>query len=623
MISYLQAENITKSFGDLVLFTGLSLSIHKEQKIALIARNGTGKSTLLKIIAGKDSADTGKIIMQNGLTVGYLEQDPVIDETRTVLEEVYNSSSGIVQLLKEYHSVMEEHDQKKIEVVLEQMDVQKAWDHEVKVKQILAELKIENHNDKISTLSGGQKKRIALANVLINEPDILILDEPTNHLDLEMIEWLEKFLIQSKSSLLMVTHDRYFLDNVCSDILELDDKKLYLYKGNYSYFLRKRDERISGFNAEVERARNLLRTELEWMRRMPKARTTKSKSRIDSFYELEDVASQRKHEKAVTINIKTNRLGQKILSIHYLNKSFDDKMIIRDFTYSFARNEKIGVIGKNGSGKTTFLNIITGELEADSGKFEVGETVVFGYYKQDGIKFKEDQRVIDVVKEIAEVISLADGKKMTVSQFLLYFLFTHEMQYTRVEKLSGGEKRRLYLMTVLMRNPNFLILDEPTNDLDIITLNVLEEYLKNFPGCVLVVSHDRFFMDKIVDHLFVFEGEGVTRDFPGNYTQYRIKRDQEAKKIKPRVQVKTETKDTRPVNDYSARLTFREKFEFEQLETELQKLQQEKAEIEKDMHTGRLKPEMMNEKSIRYGELLGLIDEKEMRWLELSEKGGD
>jgi ATP-binding cassette subfamily F protein uup len=621
MISYLQVENITKSFGDLVLFEDISLSIHKDQKIALIAKNGTGKTSLLEIIAGNDTPDSGQITMKNDITVGYLEQDPKFDDQKTVIEEVYSSSSDVVSLLQTYHKVMAENDKYQLQDVLEKMDILKAWDHEVKVKQILAELKIENPDDKIATLSGGQKKRIALANLLINEPDILILDEPTNHLDLDMIEWLEEFLLNTKSSILMVTHDRYFLDRVCSDIIELDENQLFHYKGNYSYFLKKRDERIYNFNSEVDKARNLLRREREWINRTPMARTTKSKYRIENFYDLKDKAAQKKYDEKVKIDVKTSRLGKKILVINYLNKSFGDKQIIKDFTYTFSRNEKIGIIGKNGTGKTTFLNIITENIKADSGKFEIGETVVFGYYKQDGIKFKEDQRVIDIIKEIAEVVTLSDGKKFSASQFLQYFLFTPEMQYTRVEKLSGGEKRRLYLMTVLMRNPNFLILDEPTNDLDIMTLNVLEDYLMNFPGCVLIVSHDRYFMDKIVDHVFSFEGNGLIKDFPGNYTIYRQKKLQ-AEKNKPTTAQSSDKqlKSKEPSNDYQNRLSYKEKYELEQLEKELEELESRKAKLETNINSGVLKQEELIEKSEELGQVIEEIESKEFRWLELNEK---
>lgn len=619
MISYLQAENISKSYGDLVLFKDLSLSIHKDQKIAIIAKNGAGKTSLLQIIAGLDSPDEGKITIRNNISIGYLKQDPVFDESKTVLEAVFDSSSEIIHELEKYNKAIISNDKNQLQEAMERMDLLNAWDYEVKIKQVLAELKISNHNEVIRNLSGGQKKRIALANVIINEPDILILDEPTNHLDIEMIEWLEDFLIRSKSSLLMVTHDRYFLDKVCTDIFEIDDKKLYHYKGNYSYFLKKRDERINNHNSEIDRARNLLRKELDWMNRMPKARATKAKARIDSFYQLEEIASNKKVDKKVRIDIKTSRLGKKILSIHYLNMSYGDNHLIKDFTFSFTRNEKIGIIGNNGTGKTTLLNIICGDLKADSGKFEIGETVVFGYYKQEGIQFKEDQKVIDVIKEIAEIVTLSDGKKFSASQFLQYFLFTPEMQYSRIEKLSGGERRRLYLMTILMKNPNFLILDEPTNDLDIITLQVLEEYLQNFPGCLIVVSHDRFFMDKIVDHIFVFQGNAVIKDFPGNYSEYRRQKTNQLSSIKKTEKPVISNKLKSPA-DYSGKLSFKEKYELEQIEKELKELENEKNSLENQLNSGNLINDELNVKSKRFSEIIDIIDQKESRWLELNEK---
>ncbi|GAB4282937.1 MAG: ABC-F family ATP-binding cassette domain-containing protein [Marinilabiliales bacterium] len=619
MIPYLQAENISKSFGDLVLFEDISLSVHKDQKIALIARNGTGKSTLLQILAGNDTPDSGKIIIKNDISIGYLMQNPVFNEQNTVLEEAFNSSNEIVNLIKSYNNAIKTGNKEQQAYYIAEMDRLGAWDYDVRAKQILSELNIENHYVKIASLSGGEKKRVALANVLINKPDVLILDEPTNHLDLNMIEWLEDYLIQSKTTLLMVTHDRYFLDRVCSDIFELDEKKLFHYKGNYSYFLKKREERIQLHNAEVDKARNLLRKELDWISRMPKARGTKAKYRVENFFKLEEKASNKKYEESIKINVKTSRLGKKILSINYLNKSFGVKTLIKDFTYSFSHNEKIGVVGKNGTGKTTLLNIITGNIKPDSGNLEIGETVVFGYYKQEGIKFKENQRVIDIVKDIAEVVTLADGKKFSVSQFLQYFLFTPDMQYTRVEKLSGGEKRRLYLMTVLMKNPNFLILDEPTNDLDIITLNVLEDYLINFQGCVLIVSHDRYFMDKIVNHIFSFEGNGVIKDFPGNYTQYReylknksklkVNKTQQPKQIKEKNQ-----------GDYTNRLSYKEKYEMQQIEAELEMLYNEKETLEKELNSGQIDHKDLSEKTGRLGKIIEEIDNKELRWLELSEK---
>jgi ATP-binding cassette subfamily F protein uup len=617
MISYIQAENISKSFGNLLLFENISFSIHKNQKLALIAKNGAGKTSLLNILAGKDTADNGKITLKNDITIGYLEQDPYVDDNKTVLEEVFTSSNKIVNTIKDYNNAIKNDDKELLQTVMEQMDSLNAWDYEVKVKQILAELKITEYDVKIGQLSGGQKKRVALANVLINKPDILILDEPTNHLDLDMIEWLENFLMNMKSSLLMVTHDRYFLDCVCSDIIELDDKKMYHYKGNYSYFLEKRDARIHNFNSEVDKARNILKRELVWMNTSPRARTTKSKSRIEAFYDIESAAAFKKRDVKVKIDVNSARLGKKVLVLNYINKNFGDNVIIKDFNYTFSKNEKIGIIGKNGTGKTTLLNIITQDLKYDSGKYELGETVVFGYYRQEIMKFKPEHRVIDVIKEIAEVVTLGDGKKFSASQFLQYFLFTPEMQYTKVEKLSGGEKRRLYLMTVLMQNPNFLILDEPTNDLDILTLNVLEDYLMNFPGCLLIVSHDRYFMDKIVEHVFVFDGNGVVKDFPGNYSIYRNKKN---KMLKSNAASKIKTNKPEKAKPISERLSYNEKYEMEQIEKELKTLEKQKTEQEQLINSGTLNSKQLIEKSKEFGNTINSIETKELRWLELSEK---
>jgi ATP-binding cassette subfamily F protein uup len=499
------------------------------------------------------------------------------------------------------------------------MNVLNAWEFELRIKQILTELKITNFDQQVKFLSGGQKKRVALAHILIDEPDFLILDEPTNHLDLEMIEWLEKYLEKAKCTLFMVTHDRYFLDRVCNEIIELEDNTIYRYKGNYSYYLEKREERIQAQNAEIERAKNLFRTELEWLRRMPQARGHKSKYRTENAYKLQEKASQRRMEEEVELMVQGKRLGNKILNVSDLSKAFGPMTILNDFTYKFSRLEKIGIIGKNGSGKSTFLNLLTGELKPDSGKIEVGETISFGYYKQEGINFNPGDRVIDIIKEIAEVVDLGNGNRMTASQFLTYFLFPPEIQYNLVEKLSGGEKRRLYLCTVLMQNPNFLILDEPTNDLDIMTLNVLEEYLRNFPGCVIVVSHDRFFMDKIVDHLFVFEGGGRIKDFPGNYSDYRdwlvdSVKEQKIPEKKSAAKPKINISEVR-------KLSYQEKKELEQLEKDITQLEEEKSLLEEFFNSGQGNPDELITKSQRHGEIRDLLDEKEMRWLELSEIG--
>ena len=616
---YLTVENLTKSYGDIELFENISFGISKNQKVALIARNGAGKTSLLNILSGKDSADSGQIIFRNDITVGFLEQNPILNESLTIIEQVFSSPSKILTTIKLYEDALESQNHEQLHDLIEQMNMLKAWDYEVKVKQILAELKIDHFHQIINTLSGGQKKRIALANVLINEPDILIMDEPTNHLDLEMIEWLEDYLSKTRITLLIVTHDRYFLENVCNEVLELDEQKIFSYKGNYSYFLEKREERLHNHNTVVDKARNLLVKELDWMRRMPKARSTKAKARIDSFYTLEKVASQKTFQQEMDINVKTERLGNKILDIKSLNKKFDNITILKDFSYVFKRFEKVGIIGKNGTGKTTFLNLITGLEKQDRGKFEVGETVVFGYYKQEGLQFKDDDRVIDIVKNIAEVITLGDGKKFTASQFLNHFLFTHKMQHSPVAKLSGGEKRRLYLLTVLMCHPNFLILDEPTNVLDIIALNVLEDYLKNFSGCLIIVSHDRYFMDKVVDHLFVFEGNGVVTDFPGNYTQYRNspKYNKQVKKLP--TEIKSEVK--RPTKEKPRKHSFKEKLEYDQLEKDISLLETEKKEIELQLNSGTLSSPELNELSKQYVEIETLLEQKMERWLELAEIG--
>ncbi|RZT93534.1 ATP-binding cassette subfamily F protein uup [Ancylomarina subtilis] len=620
MISYLQIENLSKSYGDQILFTDISFGVGQGQKIALIAKNGTGKTSLLNIIAGKDAQDSGDVTFRKDIKLGYLEQIPEMEESNTVINELFNSTDPVLSVIRDYERMIESGNEEGMTEILEKMDLFKAWDYEVKVKQILSKLKITNFDQPISQLSGGQKKRVGMAKVLITDPDFLMLDEPTNHLDLEMIEWLEDYLKKSKCTLLMVTHDRYFLDRVCNEIVEMDANNIHTYKGNYSYYLEKREERILNQNAEASKAKSLLKTEQEWMRRMPQARATKAKSRIDAFYELKEKASKSYREDKMDIDIKSARLGTKILEFDHLNKSFGDLKILEDFSYKFQRGEKIGIIGKNGTGKSTFLNIITQNLEADSGNIEIGETVVYGYYKQDGITINEDQKIIEVIKEIAESIDLGNGKVMSASQFLEYFLFPVKTQYNLVSKLSGGEKRRLYLMTVLMKNPNFLILDEPTNDLDIMTLNVLEDYLMNFKGCLIIVSHDRYFMDKVVEHLFVFEGQGQIRNFPGNYTIYRetqLEEEKEQKQVEKPVKVKKE----KPKQTVKTKLSFNEKREFEQLEKDMESLNEEKAELETAMSSGTLSNEDLMTKSARIQEVIDLLDEKEMRWLELSEIG--
>ncbi|WP_294634077.1 ribosomal protection-like ABC-F family protein [uncultured Bacteroides sp.] len=623
MVSYLQIENLTKSFGDLILFENISFGVAEGQRIGLIAKNGSGKTTLLDIIAGKEDYDNGKISFRRDLRVGYLEQNPQYPEQLTVLEACFHHGNSTVELIKEYERCMETEGHPGLDEILVRMDHEKAWDYEQKAKQILSQLKIRNFDQQVKHLSGGQLKRVALANTLITEPDLLILDEPTNHLDLDMTEWLEEYLRRNNLSLLMVTHDRYFLDRVCDEIIEIDNRQIYQYKGNYSYYLEKRQERIEAKTVEIERANNLYRTELEWMRRMPQARGHKARYREEAFYELEKVAKQRLRNDNVKLDVKASYIGSKIFEADHVYKSFGDLKILEDFSYIFARYEKMGIVGNNGTGKSTFIKILMGEQKADSGTIDIGETVRFGYYSQEGLQFDEQMKVIDVVQNIAEVIELGNGKKLTASQFLQHFLFTPETQHSYVYKLSGGERRRLYLCTVLMRNPNFLVLDEPTNDLDIITLNVLEEYLQNFKGCVIVVSHDRYFMDKVVDHLLVFNGQADIRDFPGNYTQYRSWKDEKARVEKEKEKDTGKEDKTAKVrlND-KRRMSFKEKREFEQLEVEIATLEEEKKNIEEALCSGTLPMEEIVEKSKRLPQLTDLIDEKTMRWLELSEIEG-
>ncbi len=621
MIPYLQVENLTKSFGDLVLFDKISFGIAQGQRIGLIAKNGSGKTTLLNILSGKEGYDEGSITFRRDLRVGYLEQAPSYPAGLTVLEACFHHGNSTVELIKEYEECMETPGNPGLEELLGRMEHEKAWDYERKAKQILSQLKIRDFNQKVEHLSGGQLKRVALANVLITEPDLLILDEPTNHLDLDMTEWLEEYLNRGNLSLLMVTHDRYFLDRVCSEIIEIDNKQLYSYKGNYSYYLEKRQERIDATNAEVARANNLYRTELEWMRRMPQARGHKARYREEAFYDLEKVAKQRTYDSNVKLDVKASYIGSKIFEADHLCKSFGSLKILDDFSYIFARYEKMGIVGNNGTGKSTFIKILMGLEKVDSGTLDIGETVRFGYYSQDGLQFDEQMKVIDVITAIAEVIELGNGKRLTASQFLQHFLFTPETQHSYVYKLSGGERRRLYLCTVLMKNPNFLVLDEPTNDLDIVTLQVLEEYLKNFKGCVIVVSHDRYFMDKVVDHLLVFKGQGDIRDFPGNYSDYRDWKLARAEHEKEAAKPKEEKTQRVRLND-KRRLTFKERKEMEQLETEIATLEEEKKTIEEALCSGTLSVDELTEKSKRLPLLNDELDEKSMRWLELSEIEG-
>ncbi len=621
MTPYLQVENLTKSFGDLVLFNSISFGIAEGQRIGLIAKNGSGKTTLLNILAGKEGYDEGKITFRRDLRVGYLEQSPKYPEELTVLEACFYHGNSTVELIKEYERCMETPGNPGMDELLVRMEHEKAWDYERRAKQILSQLKIRDFSQKIGHLSGGQLKRVALANILITEPDLLILDEPTNHLDLDMTEWLEEYLNRGSLSLLMVTHDRYFLDRVCSEIIEIDNRQLYSYKGNYSYYLEKRQERIEVTNAEIARANNLYRTELEWMRRMPQARGHKARYREEAFYELEKVAKQRTYDANVKLDVKASYIGSKIFEADHLCKRFGDLKILDDFSYIFARYEKMGIVGNNGTGKSTFIKILMGLEKPDSGTLDIGETVRFGYYSQEGLQFNEQMKVIDVITDIAEVIELGNGKRLTASQFLQHFLFTPETQHSYVYKLSGGERRRLYLCTVLMRNPNFLVLDEPTNDLDIVTLQVLEEYLQNFKGCVIVVSHDRYFMDKVVDHLLVFKGQGDIRDFPGNYSDYRDWKLAKAEHEKEAAKPKEEKTQRVRLND-KRRMTFKERKEFEQLEKEIAALEEEKKQIEEALCSGTLSVDELTEKSKRLPLLNDELDEKTMRWLELSEIEG-
>ena len=617
----LQIENISKSFGDLVLFSDISFTIEERQRIGLIACNGKGKSTLLKVIAGEEPQEGGKITMRNDIRVGYLEQEPDFNGDLTVIEACLQRNSEKADVIARYEAAIESGDHSQLQHLMEEMDRLDAWDYENSAKQVLSKLKIRNFNQPIKELSGGQKKRVALAAVLIEQPELMILDEPTNHLDLEMVEWLEEYLARMNSSLLMVTHDRYFLDNVCNEIIEIDDRRVYRYKGNYSYFLQKREERLQNLAAETARARNLMRKELDWMRRQPQARAHKAKYRIDAFYKLEEKAAAMRDDSKVSLEIKSQYIGNKIFVLKALSKAFGNKVITKDFFYTFARYEKLGIVGNNGTGKSTFIKMLMGRVAPDSGTIEVGETVKWGYYSQDGLSFNEQMKVIDVVKNIAEVIPVA-GKMLTASQFLQHFLFTPEKQHSYVYKLSGGEKRRLYLCTVLMANPNFLVLDEPTNDLDIETLQVLEEYLCDFKGCVIVVSHDRYFMDKVVDHIFVFGGEGEIKDFPGNYSDWRDWRNEE-KAAAAKETAEKSAKGAAPKQNYRTeskrKLTFKERKEYESLEEEIMTLEEEKTEIEQEMSSGTLDSDTLIKKSMRIQEVIALIDEKSMRWLELSE----
>lgn len=623
----LQIEGLTKSFGDRVLFSDIAFGLSEGERVGLIAKNGTGKTTLLNIIAGDESYDAGTITFRNDIRVGYLRQLPVFPPDITVLQACFASDNEVTRTIRAYELAVAHNDMAQLDTLVARMEQYKAWDYEQRVKQILSRLKINDFEQPMGQLSGGQQKRVALANVLISEPDLLILDEPTNHLDLEMTEWLEEYLSHSRVCLLMVTHDRYFLDRVCNRIVEIESRALYSYKGNYSYYIEKRQERIEARNAEIDRANNLLRIELDWIRRQPQARGTKAKYRIDAFHELEQKARWEKIEENITLAVKSSYIGSKIFEIKNLSKRFGDKKIIEDFSYTFARYEKVGIVGNNGTGKSTFIKMLIGQVAPDSGAIDIGETVRFGYYSQEGIQFDNQKKVIDAVRDIAEEISLGDGKKLSASQFLQHFLFTPETQYNYIYKLSGGEKRRLYLCTVLMSNPNFLVLDEPTNDLDIVTLNLLEDYLSHFKGCVIVVSHDRYFVDKVVDHIWAFEGAGQVRDFPGNYSDYRRWKAERESEEKRAAAVKSADKQTaKPAHSADAdmpaqrrRLTFKEKKEYEELDAAIPRLEAEKAALEAALSSGTLPAAELQEKSLELGRLIEELDEKSMRWLELSE----
>lgn len=618
---YLEVQNLTKRIGERVLFENISFTVGEREHIGIIAKNGTGKSTLLSIIAGKDGYDGGDIIFRRDLKISYLEQTPHYPEDLTVLEACFWHGNEITELIREYEKCMETEGNPELDSILTRMDHLKAWDYEQSAKQILSQLKINDFNQKIGHMSGGQVKRIALANAIITEPDLLILDEPTNHLDLDMIEWLEKYLKRTPMSLLMVTHDRYFLDRVCNSIIEMDDSTIYSYEGNYSYYLEKREERIENTKAAIQKANNLYRTELEWMRRMPQARGHKARYREEAFYELEKAAKQRISENQVRLGMNATYIGSKIFEAKEVCKAFGNKCILKDFSYNFSRYEKLGIIGNNGTGKSTFIKMLLGLEPVDSGTFDIGTTVIFGYYSQEGMKFNNDMKVIDAVREIAEYVDMGNGEKLSAGQFLQHFLFEPEEQYSYIYKLSGGERRRLYLCTVLMRNPNFLVLDEPTNDLDIVTLQILEEYLMNFKGCVIIVSHDRYFMDKVVDHLLVFEGEGSIRDFPGNYTQYRewkslADKPTDSDTAKKNSQ-KPQPQKTR--DDSKRKLTYKEKTEMAQLEKDIEALEAEKQSIENELNGGTCDVDRITELSVRLPKLNDELDEKSMRWLELSE----
>ncbi|MBR9915893.1 MAG: ABC-F family ATP-binding cassette domain-containing protein [Algicola sp.] len=618
-MNYLTVENISKSYGELELFRDLSFSIHKDDKIAFVAKNGSGKTSILNILSGDDTPDSGQVIMRNGLRVSFLSQSPKFDPNLTLNQTIFNSESPQLKIIENYERALQNpEDTEAYQKAFEQMDIHNAWEFELQFKQILSQLKLDNLEQKINTMSGGQLKRLALAEALISNPDLLVLDEPTNHLDLEMIEWLEQYFAKAQLTLFMVTHDRYFLERVCNEIIELDHGKLYTYKGNYSYYLENKEARIAQDEVETNKAKQLFKKELDWMRRQPKARTTKSKSRIDDFSEIKKRAHQRRKDHQVQLEINMERLGSKIVEFHNVSKAFKDKVILDGFEYVFKRGERIGIIGKNGTGKTTFLNMLTHNLEPDSGKIIIGDTVKFGYYTQGGISVKPEQKVIDVIKAFGEFIPLTKGRQISAKQLLERFLFDGKKQHDYVEKLSGGEQKRLYLCTVLIQNPNFLILDEPTNDLDIVTLNVLEEFLLDFPGCLLVVSHDRYFMDKIVDHLFVFKGKGEVQDFPGNYSDYRDYASNLPSETTS--EVPTDISEEKEAQNKAQKLSYNEQKEYKNLESKIRSLELDKKALEEKFTDTSLTQEAINDLSVKLQKIIDEIETKELRWFELSEK---
>ena len=620
-MNYLSVENIAKSFGERTLFENLSFGINKDQKIAFVAKNGTGKTSILKIITGEDQPDSGQVVMRKDIKMAFLSQEPKLQQELTIEESIFASDSDILKVIEQYEKALENpENEEAYQKAFEKMELYNAWDFETQYKQILFKLKLDDLKLKVKSLSGGQKKRLALAIILINKPDLLILDEPTNHLDLEMIEWLENYFAKENMTLFMVTHDRFFLERVCNEIIELENGKLYQYKGNYSYYLQKKEERIAAENASIDKAKNLFVKELEWMRRQPKARTTKSKSRQDDFYVIKEKAHSRRKEQQIELEINMERMGSKVIELHNLTKAFGDKKIVDGFTYGFKRGERIGIIGKNGTGKSTFLNLLTQTMEPDSGKVTIGETIKVGYYTQSGINPKPEQKVIDIIKEFGEYIPLAKGRMLSAAQLLEKFLFDRKKQYDFVEKLSGGELKRLYLCTVLIQNPNFLILDEPTNDLDIVTLNVLEQFLIDYPGCLLVVSHDRYFMDKIVDHMFVFRGDGEIEDFPGNYSDWRSYEESAEPADKEDKKADAADKKNRKQNRVKAGLPYNEQKEFDKIEKDIKELERKKADIEAQFSNGSIADKDISAKAEELQVVLNDIDTKTERWFELSAK---